>query len=40
MVKGHSFTLIRLVAALVRRALVEVCTFPVLPVGYINLTEF
>ena len=30
MVDGHSFKLIRQMAALVRRALVEVCTVPVL----------
>jgi len=31
-VNGHSFMLIRQVAALVRHALAEVCTVPVLPV--------
>ena len=30
MVNGHSFTLIRQMAALVRRALAEVCTVPLL----------
>jgi len=32
-VKGHSFILIRHMAALVRRALAEVCTVPVLLVN-------
>ena len=39
MVNEHSFILIRQMAALVRRALVEVCTVPVLLVFFLLVME-